>query len=201
VARQHRLYVVAALALLVLNACGARQGAASQSTATTTTTPPSSTTTTTPPPPAAGGEASPPNQDNRCTAAMLAGTVEPTDSGAGNRYVTLIVRNTSQQPCTLWGYGGLELLNSTRQPIPTNAERNLDPGPTLVTLAPGGEAGKTLHWSVVATGDEPVEGPCQPQAKAINVLPPDETQPFTVDYELGSVCAEGRIETSAYFPR
>lgn len=198
-ARQNRLCVVAALTFLTLGACGTQQGAASEAALTTTPVTTTSTTGTTQPPPT-GGETSPPNQDNRCTSTMLSGTIDPQDSGAGNRYVTLVVRNTSQQVCTLWGYGGLEL-TSNRQPIPTNAERNLEPAPTLVTLNPGATAGKNLHWSVVATGDEPVDGPCQPQATAINVTPPDETAPFMVTYEFGPVCAQGRIETSAYFPQ
>jgi hypothetical protein len=123
------------------------------------------------------------------------------DAAAGKRSVVLVVKNTSQQPCTLSGFGGLELLTATKQPIPTNAERTLEPAPTLVTLSPGGEAGKILQWTVVATGDEPTTGPCQPLASSVNVLPPDQSAPFEVDYELGSVCNQGRIDTSAYFPR
>lgn len=205
-ARQRGLLVTAALVLPVLGACGARQNAASEpppttSSPATTTTTTATTTTTTPPPSPNGNETSPPDQDNRCTAGMLSGSVQPMDSAAGNRDVTLVVRNKSTETCTLWGYGGLELLSATKEPIPTAAERNLDPAPTLVTLAPEATAGKILHWSVVAAGDEPATGPCQPRTAAINVLPPDETEAFTVDYEFGSVCARGRIETSAYFAR
>ncbi len=210
-ARHDRLCAIAALAIVALSGCGARQGAASQPTSTTT---PQATTTTTAaatapsaasgprsPAPLTGGESSPPNQDNRCTAENLSGTVEPQDADAGNRYATLVVRNTGKQTCTLWGYGGLELLAAGRTPIPTQAERTLGPVPTLVTLRPGAAAGKILHWSVIAADDEPSDGPCQPVATSINVIPPDENEPFEVDFEFGSVCDHGRMETSAYFPR
>lgn len=206
-ARHNRLCVTTALALLVLSACGARQGAGSQPTPTERLTatsdlsssPPTSSSTPASPPPA--GETSPPNQDNACTSDVLSGTVESMDAAAGNRYVTLVVRNTSDVPCTLWGYGNLRLQTSLKEEVPTNAARNLDPAPSLVTLAPGKEAGKILHWTVVAAGDEPSAGPCQPPAAAVNVTPPDETTPFLVEYQFGSVCDHGKLDTSAYFAR
>jgi hypothetical protein len=123
------------------------------------------------------------------------------DAAAGNRYVTLVVRNTSQDTCTIWGYGSLQLVNVAKQDVPTNAVRTLDPVPSLVTLAPGKEAGKIVHWTVLATGDEPAAGPCQPPATAINVMPPDGTTPVLVDYQFGSVCDHGKLDTSAYFAR
>jgi hypothetical protein len=202
VARHYRLCVIAALTLVVTSACGARQGAGSQPTLTTgTTTSTTTTTTTTTTSSPTGGESSPPNQDNRCTADLLSGTIEAMDSAAGSRYVTLIVKNKSQQTCSLWGFGSVDLLDLKKQQMPTNAERSLDPQPTLVTLGPGKEAGKILHWSVVATGDEPTAGPCQPPATGIDVTPPDETESFQVDYEFGSVCDHGKFDTSAYFAR
>lgn len=191
-ARHKRLCVIAALLLPLISACGARQDAASQPTLTTRAT------TTTASSSSASGDVTPPVA---CTAELLAGYVEPMDAAAGQRSVVLVVKNTSQQSCTISGFGGLELLTAAKEPIPTNAERTLEPAPTLVTLSPGGEAGKILQWTVVATGDEPTTGPCQPLASSVNVLPPDQSTPFEVDYELGSVCDQGRIDTSAYFPR
>ena len=198
-ARHSRLCAVTALVVVTLAGCGAKQDAAGDSTSTTSRPPVTTTTSTTPS--LTGGETSPPNQDNRCTAGLLSGTVEPQDAGAGNRYATLVVTNKSGQVCTLWGFGGLELLDVTKTVIPTQAERNLDPAPNLVTLQPGGTAAKNLRWGVIPTGDEPTEGPCQPPATAVRVIPPDETKPFEVDFDFGSVCDHGRIQTSAYYPK
>jgi hypothetical protein len=167
-------------------------------TTTESTTP--TTSSPVPPPRLSGGTSSPPAQENRCTAAMLSGTVEPEDAEAGSRHAILVVRNKSQQVCTLWGYGRLDLLDAEKNSLPTNAERNLDPVPTLVRLRPGASAAKLLQWSVVAAEDEPADGECQPPASSIKVIPPDEEASFEVDFEFGPVCAHGRLETSAYYP-
>jgi hypothetical protein len=52
---------------------------------------------------------------------------------------------------------------------------------------------------VVPTGDEPVDEPCQVPASQIRVIPPDETSPFFVIWDLGPVCDGGRIDGSAYY--
>ncbi|MFC4854207.1 DUF4232 domain-containing protein [Actinophytocola glycyrrhizae] len=212
-ARHGRLCAVAALAIVVSSGCGARQNAAGDTSTRLTVTTTEASTPASPSAPSSapaspaspttvtGGESSPPAQENRCTAGMLTGLVEPQNASAGNRYAVLVVRNKSQRLCTLWGYGGLDLLDAGKEVLPTQAERTLGPVPTLVRLRPGAAAGKILHWGVVATGDEPTDGPCQPAASSINVIPPDETAPFEVDFEFGPVCDQGRIETSAYFPR
>jgi hypothetical protein len=189
--------VIAALVLSATSACGARQNAAGEPASTPSPT--SSAFSSAPPP--TGGEAAPPGSETSCTADLLTGSVETMDAAAGHRSVILVVTNKSNRTCTMKGFGGLQLLTATKEQIPTNAERNLDPVPTLIRVSPGGEVGKLLHWTVVATGDEPTTGPCQPVASGINVLPPDETEPFEVDYEFGSVCDHGKIETSAYYPR
>ncbi|HEX6360064.1 DUF4232 domain-containing protein [Actinophytocola sp.] len=180
--------------LLTLSACAGKQNAAGEPAPINRST----TTTSTSTPPSAAPV--PPGDPVPCTAALLSGSVQPMNSSAGNRYVTLTVENTSQQVCTLQGFGRLQLLTAGGEPLPTNAERNLDPVPTLVTLRPDATAGKILHWSVLAAEGDSLTGPCQPKATAIRVTPPDEEESFDVDYEFGSVCNDGQIDTSAYFP-
>lgn len=198
-----RLTAVAAL-VLVLGACGTEQNAGSGNTeppsnppSTVETTPtPTDTTPLTPQP-----ETSAPNQERKCTAATLSGTVEPGEPGAGNRYATLVVTNTGAEPCTLWGYGGLELVDASGKALPTNVTRQADPAPALVDLPPGAMAAKDLHWTVVPTGNEPVDGPCQPEAAGARVIPPDGTEQFEVTYAFGPVCAGGTIDGSAYYKK
>lgn len=176
-----------ALAVL-LTACGNKStGTGAQPLTPTSESPPASTTTAAP-------STSP--GVPRCSAATLAGTIRPADAGAGNRYATLVV--TAKSACTLYGYGGLQLVDAQGKPTPTNLIRTPNPGPALVSLQPGQTAHKTLHWTVVPTGDEPVTGPCEPPSAGATVIPPDETQPFTVVYDFGPVCDKGRIEGSAY---
>jgi len=191
-------------ALLALTACGSPRPAADQqalpsgpppsassasSTATTTLTSP------VPPPP----PTSPTPDSTRCTAATLSGRVEPTEAAAGNRGGKLVVTNTGPAPCTLNGYSGFQLLDASGQPVATDLRRTRDPGPSPVTLAPQSSAAANLHWTVVPTGDEPVEQPCRPEAADAAAIPPDETQPLTVPWGLGPVCGGGKIEISAFY--
>ncbi|HYH29457.1 MAG TPA: DUF4232 domain-containing protein [Pseudonocardia sp.] len=135
-----------------------------------------------------------------CVPAQLSGRVEQDGEATGHRFATLVVTNSSNHTCTLYGYGGAALYTASGVPIPTRMVRVGGPWPTLVTLLPGAGAGMDLHWSLVPTGDDPVEGPCQVPASEIRVIPPDGTSPFWVIWDLGPVCDGGRIEQSAYYP-
>ncbi|MEV4310860.1 DUF4232 domain-containing protein [Actinocrispum sp. NPDC049592] len=135
----------------------------------------------------------------RCTAATLKGEITGQDAGAGNRYAKLVVTNTGKANCTLYGYGGLALANASGADQPTKLSRSLDPKPSLITLAPGQKASKNLHWGAVPDGTEPTTGPCEPASAGINVIPPDEKQPFAVKYDFGSVCEHGSVDGSAYY--
>ncbi|MCO1578316.1 DUF4232 domain-containing protein [Crossiella sp. SN42] len=139
-------------------------------------------------------------QVGRCTAEHLRGELKPGDSGAGQRYATLVVTNTGKTNCTLYGYGGLALLDGSGNALRTKLERKANPGPKLVTLRPGGKAGKDLHWGAVPGEGEPATGQCQPSPAKISVIPPDERTPFELTWSLGPVCQQGKIEGSAYHP-
>ncbi|HEY3259314.1 MAG TPA: DUF4232 domain-containing protein [Pseudonocardiaceae bacterium] len=125
--------------------------------------------------------------------------MRPKDSAAGNRYAELVVTNTGAVPCSLYGYGGLQLVGPDGAPLPTTALRDEPPKPSLVIVAPGGHAAKLLHWGVVPTGSEPQTGACQPNPTTLRIIPPDETAPFAVTWSLGPVCASGTIHGSGYY--
>jgi Protein of unknown function (DUF4232) len=169
---------------------------------TATSGQPPSGPTSAPTPEAPSGQPSAPGQppaSGRCTAAVLTGIVRIGDAAAGNRYAKLVVTNTGSVPCTLYGYGGFQLVAADGTALPTSTKRDEAPGPALVRLAPGGNAIKNLHWGVVPTGNEPVDRPCQPEPRTARVIPPDETQPFTVEWTFGPVCAAGTFHDSAYY--
>ncbi|MDQ2584539.1 DUF4232 domain-containing protein [Saccharothrix yanglingensis] len=197
---------VGALAV-VLSACGGGARPAANESSIGLAPPSSDATTGVAPVPPSSPTTQPPATDqatagpasNRCTAAVLAGEVRPTDAAAGNRYAKLVVTNNGTTPCTLNGYSGLQLLDAAGQPVPTDLEREADPGPSRVVLPPKAQAAANLHWTVVATGDEPVERPCEPEAARAAAIPPDETQPMTLDWHFGPVCAGGRIAISAFY--
>lgn len=181
------------LVLAAVTACGDRTTDRGSPTLPTST--PSATATS--PSPAADQAAAAPAV-KRCDATALKGEVAPTDAGAGNRYGKFVVTNSSTAPCTLNGYSGFQLENGTGV-VPTKLERKADPGPKALALAPGGKAAANLHWTVVPSGSEPVEGPCQPEPSKAAAIPPDETVPLAVPWTLGPVCSGGRIEISAFY--
>jgi Protein of unknown function (DUF4232) len=202
-------FVIAVLGVgLVLAGCTG-EPLASQPTAlegsTTTASPsptgqsPSGVTPTQPAQPRTPAPTGQPPASDPCTPAVLTGTVRADDSAAGNRYATLVVTNTGPVPCTLYGYGGVQLVAADGTALPTSTRRDEAPGPSLVRLAPGAMAAKKLHWGVVPTGDEPVDRPCQPEPRTVRVIPPDQKHPFTVDWPFGPVCAAGTFHDSAYY--
>jgi hypothetical protein len=137
-----------------------------------------------------------PPKTERCHTSQLSGSLRQGDSGAGQRYADLVLRNSSRQTCTLYGYGGLQLIGPDGRPLPTDLKRTPNPGPTLLRLNPGDTASANLHWTAVESDDEPV--PCQPTPDHIQVIPPDETDPLTVPWRMGPVCGHGSMDGSAY---
>jgi len=116
--------------------------------------------------------------------------------GAGQRYATVVLTNTSAHSCTVTGYGGLALLGAPAQGVPTDLRRVPSPPPSTVPLAPGASARSLLHWTVVPATDE--GSVCEPTARTVVVTPPDETTSLLRSWSLGVVCQHGRIDQSAY---
>ncbi|GAB3283292.1 DUF4232 domain-containing protein [Parasphingorhabdus pacifica] len=148
-----------------------------------------------PPPPRTSAPA---EEVTRCHTSMFSGSLEPGRPGAGQRYAELVLRNTSSESCTLYGYGGMQLIGSDGAPLPTDLERTPNPGPTMIRLDPGESASSTLHWTVVPHGNERTDGPCQPTPERLDVIPPDETDSLSIGWEFGPVCGHGSIDGSAY---
>lgn len=134
----------------------------------------------------------------RCHTSMLTGSLRAGHPGAGQRYAELVLRNDSNRSCTVYGYPGLLLVDSSGRSLPTEVNRAPQTGPESVRLATGESATATLHWGVVPTGDEPVDGPCRPEPTRLEVIPPDETDPLTVSWPFGPVCGGGSIDTTAF---
>jgi hypothetical protein len=122
----------------------------------------------------------------------------PGSPGAGQRYATLVLRNTSDGACTIHGYGGVGLVDAGGAALPTHQVRRSDPAPTTVTLQPGDTASSQLHWGAVPGAGDSSTGDCQPTPANLRVIPPDETDPLTVPWNQGPVCEGGTIEQTAY---
>jgi hypothetical protein len=122
----------------------------------------------------------------------------PGDSGAGQRYATVVLRNSGGSVCTIRGFGGIQLVDSGGRPLPTQQVRVQDPPMTLVRLAPGASASSELHWTVIAGPGDDQTGDCQPNPATLGVIPPDETEALSIPWSQEPVCGGGRIEQRAY---
>lgn len=133
---------------------------------------------------------------------MLSASFSPVDSGAGQRNTDLRLTNTSKSTCTLFGYGGMRLVGEGDHLIETHLEREPNPGPTLIRLAPSQSASATLRWTATPADDETAE--CGPAIVRAKVTPPDERDSIDAAWgaghsdSFGPVCQHGRISGSAY---
>ena len=142
--------------------------------------------------PAASAAGGPPE----CRTVDVGAQLKPGSPGAGQRYATVVLTNTSGRTCTVTGYGGLALLGAPAQGVPTDLRRLPSPAPSAVTLAPAASARSLLHWTVVPAADE--GSVCEPTARTVVVTPPDETTSLLRAWSLGVVCQHGRIDQFTY---
>lgn len=136
----------------------------------------------------------------RCHTGDLSARLGFIEGAAGNRYSALVLTNRSGHTCTVYGYGGLQLLDANRQPVPTRQARDPQVPPQRVLLRPGMSAHADLHWGAVPSGDESVTGPCEPEPAYLLVTPPDETRSLRIGWAAGPVCQHGVIDQGAYRP-
>jgi hypothetical protein len=145
--------------------------------------------------PATSGTAAPPTQSGstgsgapgptRCHTSELSASLTAGEPGAGQRYATLSLTNTSDRTCTVFGYGGLQPLDAAKKQLPITLTRDTGRPVTPVRLAPGASVGRTIHWTAVPSGSQP----CPTPAYA-SIIPPDETSPLVIGWSLGPVCGD-----------
>jgi hypothetical protein len=196
VGRTGRYALSVSAAVLVLAACGDRgdgvtiaDPAPSTATAAPTTTssaPGSGRPSTAPSPP----EQPTPSTD-RCHTAELAVAFGPEQAGAGQRMGSVILQNVSTRTCTVYGYGGLQLLDAQKRPLPNGLTREPTPLPTLQSVPPGGKVSKDISFTVIPSGAETCPTPTWAQ-----VTPPDETGNQVEHWPYGPVC--GAVKGRAY---
>jgi hypothetical protein len=111
------------------------------------------------------------------------------DPGAGQRYATLQLENTSRSACTTGGWSGLGLVNANGA-LPTKVVR--EGTARTITIPAGASAYEQLHWGVVP-GDGEGGAQCEPTAKALHIIPPNQTTHITVNWVGSPVCQHGQI--------
>ena len=100
-----------------------------------------------------------PAGSTNCRADQLGATRLATAAAAGHVVVTYGLRNTSSTTCTLFGYPGVQLVDASGRPLPTQVSRGgsytfAAETPVAVALAPGAQASFFLGYSDVPAGNE-----------------------------------------------
>ena len=109
-----------------------------------------------------------------CSSSNLRISLGNGGAGAGTDFTVIDFTNSGGAPCTLYGYPGVSLTNSSGAQIGAAATRNPSKASTLVTLAPGAKANAVLG---VANAENYPAATCKPTTSAqMKVFPPNQTQ-------------------------
>jgi Domain of unknown function (DUF4232) len=195
-----RVLCLVAAAVLVAG-CGSSGGppAAGPSSERTSPTAAPSRPLPAPVPPTASTTVQPePTGPTRARTSDLSAELAWVEGAAGSRYSAIVLTNRSQRTHTIYGYGGLQLLDARGRTVPTRQVRDRTTRPTRVVLPPGMSAHADLHWSAVATTGDSQTGTCQPEPAFLLVTPPDETRSLRIPWNAGPVCAQGLIIQRPY---
>lgn len=200
--RGHRTVLVAGVAAvaLVVGACGdgGRQQTEDRTPSSSASGTPKEPTSTASQGPGDDATKTSPSKDRgrvatRCGATHLAPGLRVHDSSAGSRQAWLVLTNTSDTTCTLYGYGGMQLYDDEGGKVPTRMVRDRRESPRTLSARPGAKVRSALRWSTVSHEGDRSDGPCQPEAATARVTPPDETRNKGMQWSYGPVCAKGKI--------
>jgi hypothetical protein len=115
-----------------------------------------------------------------CSSSNLRISLGNGGAGAGTDFTVIDFTNSGGAPCTLYGFPGVSLTNSSGAQIGAAATRNPSKASTLVTLAPGAKASAEL--GVANAGNYPAAA-CKPTTSAqMKVFPPNQTQAVEVAF-------------------
>ncbi len=111
----------------------------------------------------------------RCHTADLRLALSEGNGAAGTIYVTIDLINKSAMTCTLYGYPGVSLLDSSGAQLGQPAVRSRSILPALIRLEPGKASHANLAFS--NSGNYPT-GTCSAKSDSIRIFVPDETIPI-----------------------
>ncbi len=103
----------------------------------------------------------------------------PAGAAAGTHFAALIVTNVGQQPCTVFGFPGVSLLDTSGAQVGPAAERNTAFQPATVLLAPGEKANATAGFPNWQNFDA---GVCPTESTSVRLYPPDNLDSLIVPF-------------------
>ncbi|GAA4553510.1 hypothetical protein GCM10023175_49620 [Pseudonocardia xishanensis] len=117
----------------------------------------------------------------KCTLDTLEASVGRTTGEAGQRHTTIVWTNTSKAPCTMTGFGGVDLKGPADPTFgPTYSLPRAAEQPTTVRLAAGAAAHTVITWL------PPQDGSGWTPTGML-VTPPDETRSAELPWPGGAV--------------
>jgi hypothetical protein len=136
---------------------------------------------------------------NDCQPADLSLTFNEESAGVGQVAAVLVLTNRGSVTCSMDGYLGLVMLNIQGTALPTQVVTGsgylfTDPGPGLVTLAPGQAASAGIEWGDVPTSSDSSAG-C-PTSALLQVTPPNDTTSAVIPAAI-TACDLGKLSTTA----
>ncbi|MFV0132270.1 DUF4232 domain-containing protein [Streptomyces sp. HMX87] len=123
--------------------------------------------------------------DGRCQTSELRATVGRVDPGAGQRNFPMVLTNTSDRTCTLYGYPGAAFVDASGKQLGPDPER-APASPETVRLTPGASA-----WAGLSFASPEISGARTAEPAALLVTPPDEHDSLKVKWTAGEVPVGG----------
>jgi hypothetical protein len=131
-----------------------------------------------------------------CQASQLRASRVASSAAAGHIAVTYGLTNASAATCTLFGYPGLQMLDASGRPIPTQVSHGGSftfpvETPMLVTMSAGAQASFFLGYADVPSGNETS---C-PQSARLDITPPGSTGTVQLADQIAP-CGRGSVTVS-----
>jgi hypothetical protein len=131
----------------------------------------------------------------KCATTALTGWMPagPGDGYAGGAVYELEISNTSQHPCTLYGFPGVSALGAGGHQLGSPANWDHADPARLVTLASGATAHVVLRIADVANFGNPKQ-PCDPaNAVALRIYPPNDRTSFEIPFSFRACSKAGPV--------
>ncbi|MGX1115577.1 hypothetical protein RKD37_000940 [Streptomyces ambofaciens] len=133
----------------------------------------------------AGSASASARTDGRCHTSELRAAVGRVDPGAGQRNFPVVLTNTSDRTCTVYGHPGAAFVDASGKQLGPDPER-APASPERVTLTPGKSA-----WAGLSFSSPQISGARTATPAVLLVTPPDEREPLKVKWTAGEVPVGG----------
>jgi hypothetical protein len=135
-----------------------------------------------------------PAASSRCHTSDLKAAIGPNSPGAGQENFSIVLTNTSQRTCTVFGFPGVGFLNSAGQQVSVDPERT-SAEKSVVKLAPGRSA-----WAPMTFANPGITGVTTVTPASVLVTPPDEKAALKVAWSGGPVTNTGKASVPRVSP-